>query len=185
MDQNNTNVDDALQQAINEITNSSAEQQNPFADPVAGPADLGAPEAPAMTGPVEAPYTIPEPATAPAPEMMPAGDFVETPIDGAPSLSDTPNDLATTGVTVASGLTGEQAAIAGDLKAIQDEALHELVPMLGELSEIDASEKDGLYRRAYEYSHDPAVLNEALANAKTIADPKERAAALLYIVKAN
>ena len=215
MDQNNNPVDDELQKAIDEITNSTtnAEQPAVFTDAVAAPADLpelnpenlasfdtpapapdfnAAPElnttdfsaynVPEMTGPVEpiGPFEAPA-----APAEEPAGDFVSTALGDAPIVSETPAEVTTSGVTANTDMTGAEAEVASDLKEIQDAALRDLIPVLDELTELDAAEKYQLCLSAYDKERDPAILKTALASAKQIADSKERANALLKIVKAN
>ena len=214
MDQNNNPVDDELQKAIDEITNSTTDTEQPavFPDAVAAPADLpelnpenlasfdapapapdfnAAPElnttdfsaynVPEMTGPVEpiGPFEAPEAAPAPA------GDFVSTALGDAPIVSETPAEVTTSGVTANTDMTGAEAEVASDLKEIQDAALKDLIPVLDELTELDAAEKYHLCLSAYDKERDPAILKTALSSAKQIADPKERATALLSIVKAN
>lgn len=203
MDQNNNPVDDELQKAIDEITNSTATPEQPavFPDAVAEPADLAsfdepapAPDfsaapafdapsfdAPAMTGPVEpiGPFDAPEVTPAPV------GDFVSTALGDAPIISETPAEVTTSGVTANDDMTGAEAEAASDLKDIKDAALRDLIPVLDELTELDASEKYQLCYSAYEKERDPAILKTALSSAKQISDTKERAAALLKIVKVN
>lgn len=195
MDQNNP-VDDELQKAIDEITNSTAEPEQPavFTDSVAEPADvpeLNPDNLASFDTPAPAPdfNDAPDYSTYNVPEMTgpiePIGDFVSTSLDDAPSTSETPAEETASGVTANSDMTGAEAEVASDLKEIQDAALKDLIPVLDELTELDAAEKYQLCLRAYEKERDPAILKTAYTSAKQIADSKERADALLKIVKAN
>ena len=195
MDQNNP-VDDELQKAIDEITNSTAKPEQPavFTDSVAEPADvpeLNPDNLASFDTPAPAPdfNDAPDYSTYNVPEMTgpiePIGDFVSTSLDDAPSTSETPAEETASGVTANSDMTGAEAEVASDVKEIQDAALKDLIPVLDELTELDAAEKYQLCLRAYEKERDPAILKTAYTSAKQITDSKERADALLKIVKAN
>ena len=193
MDQNN--VDNELQKAIDEITNTSGENGNPFGttaptdfsyemtEPSTDFAEANLP-LPDMTGPMETagPFEAPAPAAEPQSEI---DSYYSASFNADPAVTDTSTAVATTGVTASSGMTGAQLDDANELKSVQDAALRDLIPMLDEITEITPSEKYEICRRAYETSHDPMILKKALESAKNISDAKERAAALLYIVKAN
>ena len=75
-------------------------------------------------------------------------------------------------------------AKSGDLsfKQIKDSALRDLLPLLNKTN-LSASEKFGICRDAFEDLKDYTALNTAYNVAKEIADEKERAEALLYLVK--
>lgn len=186
MDQNN--VDNELQKAIDEITNTTesaapADFSGDLAEPSADFAEANLP-LPDMTGPMETagPFEAPDLAVEPKPEIS---DYYGASFNAEPTVTDTSTSLATTGVTASSEMTGAQLDDASELKSVQDAALRDLIPMLDEITEITPSEKYELCRRAYESSRDPMILKKALTSAQNISDPKERATALLYIVKAN
>ncbi|MDO4759821.1 MAG: hypothetical protein Q4A33_00795 [Candidatus Saccharibacteria bacterium] len=193
---------------------AAPEQPAVFADSVAEPANLSASfdtpapapdfsaaptfdtasfdtpslDAPVMTDPIEpiGPFdatSFDTPAEEPANDPIPTGDFVSSAIgsdDGGVR-----GNFDASGVTAKDDMTGAEATLSNDLKDIKDAALKDLIPVLDELTEIDASEKYKLCIDAYEKERDPAILKTALSSAKQISDQKERATALFNIVKAN
>ena len=195
MDQNN--VDNELQKAIDEITNTTNESGNPFeaTTPTDFSYDLAEPSEdfaeanlplPDMTGPMETAGPFEAPAPAAEPQLQPeVNAYYDASFNAEPAVTDTSTAVATTGVTASNEMTGAQLDDANELKDVQDAALRDLIPMLDEITEITPSEKYELCRRAYETSRDPMILKKALESAKNISDAKERATALLYIVKAN
>ena len=174
MDQNQPSVDNDLQKAIDDITNTTSTDPV-FSDPVAAPSsvpegdtgELGepvgpfpepqiniAPPAPEPIAPLEAmsgvpELAVPEPATPPAPEPAPAAD-------SAPQ-----------------GRSTEE---------IKKAALRDLVPILGKIS-IEPTQKFEIYKNIFENLKDYTVLDPAYESAHQIPDDSKRAEALLYLVE--
>ena len=202
MDQNQTQtnpaVDNDLQKAIDNITNTT--NTDPvFSDPVAAPSsvpegDTGEldepvgpfPEAQVATvtpgpepiAPLEsmnipefnAPSLTPEP-TAPAPEpVMPAPEPI-SPEPAAPAPMMSPEPAAST--------MPESASLS--TKEIKKAALQDLVPLLDKVN-MNSSEKFKIYRDIFDSLKDYTVLDPAYQAAREIPDETERAEALLYLV---
>ena len=200
MDQTQTTVDNDLQKAIDDITNTT--NIDPvFSDPVAAPSsvpegdtgELDEPvgpfpepvvatvtQGPEPIAPLESmnipelndpmPPVAPEPAEQPAEPPMPPVAPAETP---AEPLAPAPVMKTPEIETIPSSLnTGE----------IKKAALRDLVPLLDRLN-MDSSEKFNIYRDIFEDLKDYTVLDPAYRAAREIADEEERAAALLYLVK--
>lgn len=169
MDQNQI-VDNELQKAIDEITNTTSVDPT-FSDPVAAPSTL--PEDAEM-GPIEpvGPFPAPEPnfdfseVNAPAPEMT---DITAPVMPEAPVVEEAPATPAT------------EEAPAG-IKEIKDSAIRDLLPLLDKMN-ISPSQKFRICRDAFESLKDYTAINPAYRAAKEIADDKERADALLYIIE--
>ena len=198
MDQTQTTVDNDLQKAIDDITNTT--NIDPvFSDPVAAPSsvpegdtgELDEPvgpfpepvvatvtQGPEPIAPLEA-MNIPE-LNAPVPPVTdepsmpplpPAEPPVEPPI--APAPEPAPVVETTEIETIPSSLsTGE----------VKKAALRDLVPLLDKLN-MDNSEKFNIYRDIFEDLKDYTVLDPAYRAAREITDEAERANALLYLVK--
>ena len=181
MDQNQPSVDNDLQKAIDNITNTTSNDPV-FSDPVAAPSsvpegdtgELSAPvgpfpepklemvaPAPEPIAPLEAMNNIPdlampEPAPAPAPTPEPIPEI------SAPMPEPTPHGLSTS--------------------EIKKAALRDLVPLLGKVH-MDPNQKFNTYRDIFEDLKDYTVLDPAYQAAREIPDDTARAEALLYLVK--
>ena len=185
MDQNQT-VDNDLQKAIDDITNTT--NIDPvFSDPVAAPSsvpegdtgELGEPVGPfpepqlAMVTPAPepiapiAPMEIPElsmpPETADAPAAAPAP---ATPVEPAPVVEQPPVE------SIPQNLNTSE---------IKKAALRDLIPLLDKIT-MDNSEKFHIYRNIFEDLKDYTVLDPAYRAAREIPNEKERADALLYLI---
>lgn len=162
MDQDQT-VDNELQKAIDEITNTTSVDPT-FSDPVAAPSTL--PED-AESEPIEpvGPFPAPEPVF----------DFATIDIPMPEEPKEEPKAKKEAPAKV------EKTADLG-FKEIKDSALRDLLPLLDK-TELTASEKFGICRDAFEDLKDYTALNTAYGAAKGISDEKERAEALLYLVK--
>ncbi|MBR2753968.1 hypothetical protein IKD82_02295 [Candidatus Saccharibacteria bacterium] len=189
MDQNQTTVDNDLQKAIDDITNTT--NIDPvFSDPVAAPSsvpegDTGEldepvgpfPEpklemvtpAPEPIAPLEAmdvpELNVPELAPAPAPEVAPTPSMPEP--APAPVIEQSMPDPVPPTLN-----TGE----------IKKSALRDLIPLLDRIS-MNNSEKFNIYRDIFEDLKDYTILDPAYRAAREIPDETERAEALLYLVK--
>ena len=169
MDQNQT-VDNDLQKAIDDITNTTSVDPV-FSDPVAAPSsvpegDTG--ELGESVGPFPEPkveMTAPEPAVTPIPEIS-IPDLAPAPAPAAPI---TP----TLEAPAAPGLSMHQ---------VKEAALRDLVPLLDRLN-LDPSQRFKLYREIFENLRDYTVLELAYKSAKEIPDEGKRAEALLYLVE--
>ncbi len=192
MDQNQPSVDNDLQKAIDDITNTT--NIDPvFSDPVAAPSsvpegdtgELGEPvgpfpepkleviaPAPEAIAPLDAASNIPDLAmpetpTAPAepiaaPVLAPA-PAPTVPAHEAPIPTEQPQNLNTT--------------------EIKKAALRDLIPLLDKIN-MDASQKFDIYRNIFEDLKDYTVLDPAYHAAREIPDETKRAEALLYLVEA-
>ena len=197
MDQNQT-VDNDLQKAIDDITNTT--NADPvFSDPVAAPSSVpegdtgelaeaigpfptAEPEpAPAQTVEMVAPtpeplapiedIVVPElqaPAEEPAPEPAPLL-AVETPPAPEPMPAFEPLPVVDN--------TPER-----DTKQVKQAALRDLIPLIDHLN-MNAPQKFNFYRNIFDDLHDYTVLDPAYRAAKEIPDDAERAKALLYLVE--
>lgn len=198
MNQNQT-VDDDLQKAIDNITNTT--NTDPvFSDPVAAPSsipegdtgELAEPVGPFPTSKVEMvmptpepiapldPISIPDlnmpeapsmeaPATSPASSMPPMPPAPEEPIAPAPEPAPEPAEIT----TPANNLNMHQ---------VKEAALRDLVPLLDHLN-MTPSQKFNIYRNIFEDLRDYTVLEPAYRAASEISDEHERAEALLYLVE--
>ena len=184
MDQTQPTVDNDLQKAIDDITNTT--NIDPvFSDPVAAPSsvpegdtgELGEPvgpfpepklemvaPAPEPIAPLEAIENIPELAVPGAPAPAPA----------EPVLSPAPE------VPVAS--TPEPLPQNLNTSEIKKAALRDLVPLLDKIS-MDPIQKFNIYRSIFEDLKDYTVLDPAYHAAREIPDETKRAEALLYLVE--
>ncbi len=202
MDQNqitdNQNVDNDLQKAIDNITNTT--NVDPvFSDPVAAPSsvpegdtgELGEPVGPFPEPKVETPAPAPEPLApldpinipdlnAPAPEPVsnpnqpaPLSEPVPAPtLESTPAPEPTPEPIA----------PAANSAEALNMHQVKEAALRDLVPLLDHLN-MNASQKFDIYRNIFEELKDYTVLDPAYKAASEIADDTERAEALFYLVK--
>ena len=192
MDQNQPSVDNDLQKAIDDITNTT--NIDPvFSDPVAAPSsvpegdtgELGEPvgpfpepklevvaPAPEAIAPLDAASSIPDlampetpaapAAPAPAEPVLAPAPAPEVPAPEAPAPAEVPQNLNTT--------------------EIKKAALRDLVPLLDKIN-MDPTQKFDIYRNIFEDLKDYTVLDPAYHAAREIADETKRAEALLYLVE--
>jgi hypothetical protein len=203
MDQNQT-VDNDLQQAIDNITNTT--NTDPvFSDPVAAPSsvpegdtgELGEPVGPfpepkvEMVAPAPEPIApfepidipeltppAPEPTVAPAPNPAPVA--APTPAEPAPA----PIAPRPTPIVEETSAQISFAAPAGNLNTqqVKAAALRDLIPLLDRLN-MTPSQKFNICRNIFEDLRDYTVLEQAYRAASEITDTTERAEALLYLVE--
>ena len=155
MDQNNATPDE-LQQAINSITNPSG-----AATDVAS---------------VAAAYAAPEAVSTPEA----AAPVAETPV----ASDDAPAETAAVG-PAETAVEEPAAATYGDsdLGKVKTMALGDLRPILDNV-DLPAEKKFKIYKDIIEATNDKACIEPAYNAAKMIADEKEKAEALLYIIEA-
>ncbi|MBR3115776.1 hypothetical protein IKF30_00925 [Candidatus Saccharibacteria bacterium] len=192
MDQNQPNVDNDLQKAIDDITNTT--NIDPvFSDPVAAPSsvpegDTGElaepvgpfPEpklevvepAPETIAPLDAASNIPDLAMPEPPAPAPAPTAAEpvlapAPAPEIPAPAPTPEPLT-------QNLTTSE---------IKKAALRDLIPVLDKIS-LDPTQKFEIYRSIFEDLKDYSVLDPAYHAAREIPDEAKRAEALFYLVEA-
>ena len=184
MDNNNA-AQDELQQAINSITSASNAGANDSSDAVAQiesrlsgvsknnkavqPEQIKKEDEKVVNEQVAAlsnaaPFTPPIPApVAPEPPAMPAfSNGIVAPIGSAP-----------------------KQAVYGDpdLERVKSSALSDLRPIIEKI-DIQAEKKFEVYREIIEAQNDKACIEPAYNAAKSIANEKERAEALLFVVEA-
>ena len=162
----NTNVDNDLQKAIDDITKSTTGDPL-FADPVAAPAPAPVGPFPVATpGPMPpAPMPMPEPVTPAEPVSAPEEDIKPEPIGHEEDIEKTPF------------VAGEGMGI----NQVKEAALRELAPILSKL-DVPAEQKFDIYKNVIDNYHDTSVLEPAYQAASRIADDKEKGEALLYII---
>ena len=192
MDQNQPNVDNDLQKAIDDITNTT--NIDPvFSDPVAAPSsvpegDTGElaepvgpfPEpklevvepAPETIAPLDAASNIPDLAMPEPPAPAPAPTAAEpvlapAPAPEIPAPAPTPEPLT-------QNLTTSE---------IKKAALRDLIPVLDKIS-LDPTQKFEIYRSIFEDLKDYSVLDPAYHAAREIPNEAKRAEALFYLVEA-
>ena len=198
MDQNQT-VDNDLQKAIDDITNTT--NIDPvFSDPVAAPSSVPegdngklsepigpfpepqvemvtpAPEPIAPLNPINIPEPIiPTSITDPLPEPIapPAPTIPPEPEMPTPSSIPTTPEVLPTSTPTTSNLNTRQ---------IKEAALRDLVPLIDRLS-MTPSHRFNICRNIFEDLRDYTVLEQAYRAASEITDSTERAEALLYLVE--
>ena len=199
MDQNQT-VDNDLQKAIDDITNTT--NTDPvFSDPVAAPSsvpegdtgELGEPVGPFPEPKVEMVAPAPEPIApfepidipelnVPAPEpatMPPMPQSAPEPVAPAPVIPEPapvvpgPALAPTQSMFNSSNLNTRQ---------VKEAALRDLIPLLDRLN-MTPSQKFNICRNIFEDLRDYTVLEQAYRAATEIANETERAEALLYLVE--
>lgn len=199
MDQNQT-VDNDLQKAIDDITNTT--NTDPvFSDPVAAPSsvpegdtgELGEPVGPFPEPKVEMVAPAPEPIApfepidipelnVPAPEpaaMPPMPQPAPEPVTLAPAAPEPtlaapePAPAHTQSMFNSSNLNTHQ---------VKEAALRDLIPLLDRLN-MTPSQKFNICRNIFEDLRDYTVLEQAYRAATEIANETERAEALLYLVE--
>ena len=185
----NQPVDDDLQKAIDNITNTT--NTDPvFSDPVAAPSsipegdtgELAEPVGPFPEPQVEMPLPAPEPlapveSVVPAPEPIAPAPVAPEPIAPAAPTFSRP--------TIEPVMEKDfepippQALSTGQVKKA---ALRDLVPLLDHIN-MDALQKFNIYRDIFEDLKDYTILEPAYRAAREIPDEVTRAEALLYLVE--
>ena len=186
MDQNQT-VDNDLQKAIDDITNTT--NTDPvFSDPVAAPSsvpegdtgELGEPVGPFPEPKVEMVAPAPEPIApfepidipelnVPAPEPVAPAPVIPGPAPVVPEPAPAPVQT----MFNSSNLNTRQ---------VKEAALRDLIPLLDRLN-MTPSQKFNICRNIFEDLRDYTVLEQAYRAATEIANETERAEALLYLVE--
>lgn len=201
MDQNQT-VDNDLQKAIDDITNTT--NVDPvFSDPVAAPSsvpegdtgELGEPvgpfpepkvemvaPAPEPIAPLEA-MNIPEINNLAMPPQTPAPASPDPAPAAAPELPAAPAPVTTpeSAPTPESSFTNNNQAPL-NIRQVKEAALRDLIPVLDTLS-LSAEQKFNLYKDIFEELRDYSVLEPAYRTAKEMPDDAKRAEALLYVIE--
>lgn len=177
MNQTST-VDNDLQKAINDITNTT--NNDPvFADPVAAPSsvpegDTG--ELAESVGPFPAPRKAPTP---PNPAMsIPPIDPTTTEPSSTSDFTIPPIQTATIDPTT----TQANDTPTLNIQEVKIAALRDLAPLISKMN-IPAAQKFNIYRDIFEGLRDYTVVEPAYQAAKEIQDERERAEALLYLVE--
>ena len=189
MDQNQASVDNDLQKAIDDITNTT--NIDPvFSDPVAAPSSVPEGDTGELGEPVG---PFPEPkleVVAPAPEGI-------APLDAASSIPDLAMPDAPAPTAPAAPAPAEPVlapAPAPETPApeelpqnlntteIKKAALRDLVPLLDKIN-MEPTQKFDIYRNIFEDLKDYTVLDPAYHAAREISDETKRAEALLYLVE--
>ena len=191
MDQNQTidnpaSVDNDLQKAIDDITNTTSIDPV-FSDPVAAPSSVPEGDTGELDEPV-GPFPEPKVATvteAPSPiaplESMniPEINNFGTPAPETPAAPAAPEAPAAPVLEQPMPEPVPQSLSTGEVKKA---ALRDLVPLLDKIN-MNSSEKFGIYRDIFDDLKDYTVLDPAYRAAREITDETERANALLYLVK--
>lgn len=199
MNQNQT-VDDDLQKAIDNITNTT--NTDPvFSDPVAAPSsipegdtgELAEPVGPFPTPEVEMPLPAPEPIAplgplptpepiAPLDPVMP-GPLPEMP-PAMPAPAPAPIVTHTPVVETQTIVEKEFEPIPQPLNTsqVKKAALRDLVPLLDRIN-MDALQKFNIYKDIFDDLKDYTILEPAYRAAREIPDETTRAEALLYLVE--
>ena len=191
MDQNQTidnpaSVDNDLQKAIDDITNTTSIDPV-FSDPVAAPSSVPEGDTGELDEPV-GPFPEPKVATvteAPSPiaplESMNIPEIKNfgTPAPEAPAAPAAPEAPAAPVLEQPMPEPVPQSLSTGEVKKA---ALRDLVPLLDKIN-MNSSEKFGIYRDIFDDLKDYTVLDPAYRAAREITDETERANALLYLVK--
>ena len=159
----NTTVDNDLQKAIDDITNSTNSEPL-FADPVAAPAPVG-PFPVATPGPMP-PMPMPEPVAPAEPVSAPKEDIKPEPIEHEEEPEPKAPFMETHGMGI---------------NQVKEAALRELAPILSKL-DVPAEQKFDIYKNVIDNYHDSSVIEPAYHAASNIADERERGEALLYII---
>ena len=203
MDQNQTSVDNDLQKAIDDITNTTSADPV-FSDPVAAPSTIPEGDTGELSAPV-GPFPAPAPAPAPEPklEMVPPAPEPIAPLDAMenipelampdiPAPAPAPTPLAEPTPAPEPVHIPEPAPIEAPApefgtqslsnSEIKKAALRDLVPLLDKVH-MDAEQKFDIYRDIFEDLKDYTVLDPAYHAARDISDETKRAEALLYLVE--
>lgn len=199
MDQNQT-VDNDLQKAIDDITNTT--NTDPvFSDPVAAPSsvpegdtgELGEPVGPFPEPKVEMVAPAPEPIApfepidipelnVPAPEpatMPPMPQSAPEPVAPAPVI---PGPAPVVPEPAPAPVQSMFNSSNLNTRQVKEAALRDLIPLLDRLN-MTPSQKFNICRNIFEDLRDYTVLEQAYRAATEIANETERAEALLYLVE--
>ena len=199
MDQNQT-VDNDLQKAIDDITNTT--NTDPvFSDPVAAPSsvpegdtgELGEPVGPFPEPKVEMVAPAPEPIApfepidipelnVPAPEpaaMPPMPQPAPEPVTLAPAAPEPTLAAPEPAPAHAQSMFNPSNL---NTRQVKEAALRDLIPLLDRLN-MTPSQKFNICRNIFEDLRDYTVLEQAYRAATEIANETERAEALLYLVE--
>ena len=181
MDQNQpsadqANVDNDLQKAIDDITNTTSTDPV-FSDPVAAPSSVPEGDTGELGEPV-GPFPEPQVSiTPPAPEPIAPLDAMS----GVPELNMPASEQPTPAPAPAPVPEPEPQTLG--TAEIKKAALRDLVPLLAKIS-LDPAQKFDIYRDIFENLKDYTILDPAYHVAREITDETERAEALLYLVEA-
>ena len=199
MDQNQT-VDNDLQKAIDDITNTT--NTDPvFSDPVAAPSsvpegdtgELGEPVGPFPEPKVEMVAPAPEPIApfepidipelnVPAPEpatMPPMPQSAPEPVAPAPVIPEPAPVVPEPAPTPVQSMFNSSSL---NTRQVKEAALRDLIPLLDRLN-MTPSQKFNICRNIFEDLRDYTVLEQAYRAATEITNETERAEALLYLVE--
>ena len=199
MDQNQT-VDNDLQKAIDDITNTT--NTDPvFSDPVAAPSsvpegdtgELGEPVGPFPEPKVEMVAPAPEPIApfepidipelnVPAPEpatMPPMPQSAPEPVAPAPVI---PGPAPVVPEPAPAPVQTMFNSSNLNTRQVKEAALRDLIPLLDHLN-MTPSQKFNICRNIFEDLRDYTVLEQAYRAATEIANETERAEALLYLIE--
>ena len=199
MDQNQT-VDNDLQQAIDNITNTT--NTDPvFSDPVAAPSsvpegdtgELGEPVGPFPEPKVEMVAPAPEPIApfepidipelnVPAPEpatMPPMPQSAPEPVAPAPAIPEPAPVVPEPAPAPVQSMFNSPNL---NTRQVKEAALRDLIPLLDRLN-MTPSQKFNICRNIFEDLRDYTVLEQAYRAATEITNETERAEALLYLVE--
>lgn len=197
MDQEQTTVDNDLQKAIDNITNTT--NVDPvFSDPVAAPSSVPEGDTGELGDPV-GPFPEPQVAVvAPAPEpiaplesmnvpelndlsLPPQDAPIPMPPEPAPTTApeDTPAPVSPDPMPSINETTNGTLSV----KQIKEAALRDLAPVINKLN-LDAIQRFNIYKDIFEELKDYSVLESAYNTAKEMTDETKRAEALLFVVEA-
>ena len=176
MDQNQPTVDNDLQKAIDDITNTTSTDPV-FSDPVAAPSSV--PEG--DTGELGEPVG---PFPAPKLEMVPPATEPIAPLDAMAAVPELtiPEPPAPAPAPLPEPPKESLSSHTLTTKEIKEAALRDLVPLLDRVN-LDSEEKFNIYRSIFENLRDYTVLDSAYHAAHGISDETKRAEALLYLVE--
>lgn len=199
MDQTQSSVDNDLQKAIDDITNTTSTDPV-FSDPVAAPSTIPEGDTGELSAPV-GPFPAPAPAPAPEPklEMVPPAPEPIAPLDAmenipelampdipapAPAPAPMPAPEPFHNPEPAPVETPSHSFDTPGLSSseIKKAALRDLAPLLDKVH-MDAEQKFDIYRDIFEDLKDYTVLDPAYHAARDISDETKRAEALLFLVE--
>lgn len=180
MDQNQT-VDNDLQKAIDDITNTTSVDPV-FSDPVAAPSSVPEGDTGELSDPVG---PFPEPKVEPlppAPNPVVSTNPMEMPQINPSEFPAAPAPMPVEPIPAAPAAQDLTPTEKLDTKQIKNAALRDLIPLLDHLN-MDANQKFNIYRNIFEDLRDYTVLEPAYKAAREIPDETTRAEALLYLVE--
>ncbi len=180
---NSQNVDNDLQKAIDNITNTT--NIDPvFSDPVAAPSSVPEGDTGELSDPVG---PFPEPkieVPAPAPEPLAPLEPINIPNLNAQTQDfNQPAPLSSPTPAPAPTMPAPNPSETLNMHQVKEAALRDLIPILDRLN-MSASQKFNIYRNIFEELKDYTVLDPAYKAASEITDDTERAEALLYLIEA-